>query len=684
MPSTNPEENIFREVAKKSDIVRVVSYYLGASGVQRKGKRYVSLCPFHNDSHPSMTIDPERNNFHCYVCDSKGDSISFVEKYAKLSPLEALKKVCEICSIPVPSTLSFQARKDVLRETYPKELDALLELSRFYRLYLRANDGQKARDYLEARHIPAETIEHFGIGFAPFDPTLSIKTLRGMGYDVPTLQRAGILSASADIKDRYEGRIMFPIADNDGHIVGFSGRRFLEGQEGGKYVNFPETALFKKSSILYHYYDAKETARRDGYLYVVEGFMDAIAMQRAGINSVVALMGTALTEEHCQAFKRLGVEIRLFLDSDEAGQIGEERVLKTLLENEIPVRICWKLEGGKDADEVLTNKGAEELVRQANRLYDETIFLLGRRLNGRKALTDTGEIESYLESIKPYFGKLSEVRKAKDLGIISKRTMLSESQLTKILEAGGKATDGGNKPTVERQPGSGKYRYKKRSSYQNDLPKPIVVAEANLSGPYTAAQTFNNLLQYLLALHAGNGLDANLQKVELQIAMTLPQSREAYQKFLQSRIVFADDELNGFADLVGNRFLTNPQLLFFAKEDYDWLLSSLDKSAQQQGEPTVGEDAFDLEDMDGPVVNFNEPTKDFLRQMVQLIPNDKNVSYVSDNFQKTLAYAKAMLALKAFEDECKMRKTSGESHSAKELVQHSKLILAVKKARSGI
>ena len=311
--------NVFREIVGKSDIVKVIAYYLGSDAIVKAGRRFKAICPFHPDSHPSMQIDPEKNFYHCFSCNAGGDTIKFVQEYAHLSSVEALKKVCEICGIPVPSLLSdVHEKRDPLKEKFPKELEALGELSRFYSLYLQSTDGLKGREYLSSRSISRETIDHFRIGYSPYDPTIAIASLRRVGFDVPTLERAGILSNSAELKDRYSGRIMFPLSDNEGHIVGFSGRKIDDKQEGGKYINYPETALFRKGDVLYHFDKARESARRDGYIYLLEGFMDVIAMQRAGLLSSAGLMGTALTENHLAALKGLGVECRLLLDSDEA------------------------------------------------------------------------------------------------------------------------------------------------------------------------------------------------------------------------------------------------------------------------------------------------------------------------------------------------------------------------------
>ena len=174
--------NIFKEIAAKASILKVIEAELGANRIVKKGNSYVCLCPFHEDHSPSMNIDVRRNTFHCWVDDHKGDPIAFVEQYEHLSPMEALKKVCSICSIPLPQELS--NRKEyvpTVEREYPEELKALKELSHFYQLTLSSALGEKGREYLASRKIPQEVIDHFGIGFAPEDPSEAIRSLRGLG-----------------------------------------------------------------------------------------------------------------------------------------------------------------------------------------------------------------------------------------------------------------------------------------------------------------------------------------------------------------------------------------------------------------------------------------------------------------------------------------------------------------------
>ncbi len=649
------ENNLFREVAKKSDIVEVIGFYLGSSALKKSGKKYLCLCPFHNDSHPSMQVDPQRNTFHCYVCDTYGDSITFVEKFAHLPPIEALRKVADICQIPIPKTYEKRKESDPLFERFPKELKALEELSNFYRLSLQARDGKLARDYLSSRGMDAKTIEHFGIGFAPFDPRKSVAALRGLGFDVPTLERAGILAPSADIKDRQDGRIIFPITDHRGHVVGFSGRKFLPDQEGGKYVNSPETELFHKGRILYHLDHARESARKDGYVYVVEGYMDCIAFQRAGIDSVVALMGAALTSEQADALKELNVECRLFLDSDEPGQMGEERSLPLLHERKIPTRIGWKLTGGKDADEILTKLGPEELLRQAQRLYDVPMFLLGRRLKGRKILAESQEIERYLSEIRPYFQDLGAISRAKDVRQIARRTSLTEEEILPLLQVEDKKEEVAPKKTS-----SSTMESARRPSFPPRPTRNEPIRNVTLAPKYTGTDVFHRLFLFLRDLHSGEGMAGSLVKNELIIVLTLPRSREAYADFLRSHVVFCQKELNVLADLIGNVYLSDESLVAFGATEYERLLGSLQQeSAAQKTEPEE-EDDFDLDDGQDEALSMTNDVRVALVQIVQESRLLESPGYDPQSFRNYLQNEQNLLRIRRFEEEVHQERAEGE------------------------
>jgi DNA primase len=604
--SNNPGgPNLFQEVKDKADIVRVISFYLGSQALVRKGKVYMSVCPFHHDTHPSMRIDPERKMFKCFACGEGGDCIKFVEKYAHLTPMEALKKVCDICQIPLPSQVKdFKPVVNPLIEKYQNELNALLDLKKFYSLALKSTDGAAGQKYLSDRKIPPDIIDHFGLGFAPLDDTLSIKSLREhREYSVSTLENAGILANSTVLRDHYSSRVMFPIEDNNGFTVAFSGRKIDKDQEGGKYINYLETPLFKKSQILYHYYKAKETARKDGFVYVVEGFMDVIAIVRAGINSVVGAMGTAITDEHIAALKNLNCEVRFCLDSDEPGQMGMERALPLFMKAGIPFRVVQKFLGGKDADEILTNQGSESLKTQLNRLFDPFVFLLQRAMMGDKKFTDDLRIRAFLKQASPFYFKLDEISQSRDLGYLSRYTGLDKDDLLKALKNNDSSlslSDEKNEPVKKKTFDKEKYSNYRKKPYQKDEDN-VVVQQVMLGSKYEVTQSALDLVSLMSSTPEGKALFSKAPKLfntECQIILVLPQNREAYVQFESSRITLIFHPFYVLASLIGTIFMQDKNLTCFDSHAFDMLLKAIVPSSDSKEEKKSDDDGIDLGGID--------------------------------------------------------------------------------------
>lgn len=603
--------SFFKEVAKKASIKDVIAHELGANAVVKKGKDFVCLCPFHNDHEPSMQINVARNNFKCWVDGHHGDPIDFVEQYEQISKFEALKKVCQICGIPLPADMAnkseFVSRLDA---NYKEELNALLELKKFYQLALQSNEGQFAREYLEKRKIPSEAISHFGIGFAPEDPSLAIKALRKNGFEIPTLEKAGILSNSSDLKDRFSYRLMYPIEDDFGHLVGFSGRKLRDDQTGGKYINYPSTQLFNKSEILYHYSQAKSVAKKYGYIYVVEGFNDAIAFQRAGIESCVASMGTALTEQNARSLKRLGVEVRLCLDRDDAGQKAIEDCLPVLLKEGVPFRVVRPFKGGKDADEVLANfypEGNEELNKEANFMYDAFLFLLARALkaNGNtKKLTDPLKIQSFIKKASPYYQILDDISKEKDLLALVKVTdmpgdILRNQLNNQKVELPKQEEKTPEKTIAKKTSNRTGYTWTKKGFNKEHEVKNLVNDQGRPKFHYLA-NNITAFVQGALYSVAGSMMNRDLVINESQIIYVLPHSREAYKRFQEAKFDISFHPFYVLSLLIDQIYRSDSTKIAFADSDYDKILSFVKEYTSKHEEVIHNEDnkelAFD-EDM---------------------------------------------------------------------------------------
>lgn len=367
------DSNLARDIKERADIVDVISYYLNS--VQKKGRRYVAMCPFHDDHDPSLQIDKEKQMFRCYVCDSGGDVFSFVQKYEKCSFIDAIKKVAEIIGYDDPRLHSKVVVKQVDENLVPI-YNCLTEIQKFYAYALTTEEGEIARKYLDGRHLSNEQREKFGLGYAFKDGKMVIKYLQQKGFSLKTIENTGIgLVKTSGIDDNNAGRLIFPIKDHNGQVVGFSARRIVD-DESAKYVNSPETKAFTKSNVLYNYHLAKQTAKHDGYVYVVEGFMDVFALDSIGITSCVALMSTKLTSRHIEMLRALGVEIRLCLDGDNPGQTAMMKIMSQLDEAKLPYRLVSVPQEVRDPDEILKQDGEEKLKTFINSLVDPFNFAI--------------------------------------------------------------------------------------------------------------------------------------------------------------------------------------------------------------------------------------------------------------------------------------------------------------------
>ena len=398
------DADFIKEVKQRADIVDVISYYLPS--VQKKGKGYVAVCPFHDDHDPSMQISKEKQTFHCFVCQSGGDVIEFVKKYDKCSFDEAVRKVCEIIGFDDPR-LHKQSYQPKVDENLIPVYNCINELQKYYVYALTTEEGQVARDYLAKRHLSDAQAKKFGLGYALKDGKMTIEYLKAKGFSLKNIENTGIaLAQTSGMCDNNQGRLIFPIKDSNGQVCGFSARKIIEDPDAPKYVNSPETVIFTKGNILYNYWQAKQTAKHDGYIYVVEGFMDVFALDSIGITSCVALMSTKLTKQHIELIRRLGVEVRVCLDGDKPGQTAMMKLMAQLDEAHLPYRLVSLPGEIRDPDEILKQDGEEVLQKFVNTLVDPFQFALNYYQN----ISPLGTIEDKKKVIKHFMPMIASVR----------------------------------------------------------------------------------------------------------------------------------------------------------------------------------------------------------------------------------------------------------------------------------
>jgi len=362
------------DIIKQADILTVVSSFIP---VTKKGRNYLAVCPFHDDHHPSMTVSPERQNYHCWSCGASGNAASFVKDYLHISFPEAVRKVAEIMGIDDPRLKdAAPIKRDPHLEALHKAID---DLTLFYQHSLATKEGEIAREYLKKRLIPDADVSYYGIGYSPLDGAATIEYLKARGHSVKTISDLGIAEAKLNgMKDRNAGRLVFPLYDQNGHPIGYSARLINQtpSSDAPKYVNSPETPLFHKGDNLYNYHHAKDRVREEKCVYLLEGFMDVMALGRAGIRSAVALMGTALTKEQIELLRRLHAEVRLSLDGDGAGQKGMMAAIPLLRKAQIPFRLVLNPGELRDPDEIYAQDGPEKLRAAMNKLSDPFAFQL--------------------------------------------------------------------------------------------------------------------------------------------------------------------------------------------------------------------------------------------------------------------------------------------------------------------
>ena len=438
-------DDLRKDVLDHSNIVEVISSFLT---VTKKGKNYVAVCPFHDDTNPSMVISPEKKMFKCFVCGTGGDAISFVSKYLHISYRDAMKKVAEISGYKDPRLEENKPSKPVDQKK-ANLIKCLKDLTLYYSYALNTEEGKEGLEYFEGRHLDASMRDKYHLGYAPRDGKATIEFLQNRGHSLKTIEDTGVaIVNNSGYFDRSQGRVVFPICDADGNVIAYSARRMKEGPEA-KYVNSPESYLFHKSNVLYNYHIARDKAKIAGHIYVLEGFMDVFALSKIGIDNAVAIMGTALTAEHIALLRQLNVEIRLCLDGDLPGQTAMMKCCKVLEDSGLKVFVVDNRGSTKDPDEILNSEGPEQLRVYLNKLLNRVDFVLNYYKNSNPLQTSEqkkkliGEflpillkIQSQLE-FDNYVHKLADItgydyNSIKDL-VIRARSKHDEEEAKKVV-----------------------------------------------------------------------------------------------------------------------------------------------------------------------------------------------------------------------------------------------------------
>ena len=385
---SNEEINSIRA---KADIISIIGSYIPLT---QRGKNYFCVCPFHDDHAPSMSLSSEKQIYKCFSCGATGNVFTFVSEFENVPFIEAVSIVANKCGIELSQATIKSNVSQVFKEEYE-----IMELSqKFFQNNLRTDIGKQAVDYLKERGINDDIIKEFGIGLSIDSNDSLLTLLTKKNYDIKKLSDIGLINnINGKTYDMFSRRITFPLWDKDGNIVGFSARIYRGEKEVSKYMNSRESKIFKKGETLYNYHNAKDAAKREKKVIVVEGFMDAIRISASGIKNVVALQGTAMTQEQITLLKKLRVKVILCLDNDNAGLLATVNNGEELVKNDIETYVI-RLSGEKDPDEYILANGAEAFIYNVNNPLTFFEFKLNY-LKQNKDLNNVEDLSAYINDV---------------------------------------------------------------------------------------------------------------------------------------------------------------------------------------------------------------------------------------------------------------------------------------------
>ncbi|WP_317854942.1 DNA primase [Chakrabartyella piscis] len=348
---------VIEEVRMQNDIVEIISGYVP---LKQKGSSYFGLCPFHNEKSPSFSVNSEKQFYYCFGCGAAGNVFGFLMEMENYDFPEALRVLAERANYQLP-TEEKSGQALAMEQLRSRLLEMHTVAGRFYYETLQSDAGAEALSYIENRQLSLPVSRKFGLGYAPNAYNSLYNHFKEKGYSIGDMLQSGLVIENKDkngYHDRFRDRLMFPIFDPQGRVVGFGGRIIGRGEP--KYLNSPETILFSKSRNLYGLNFAKAAKKKE--LILVEGYMDMISLYQAGFKNVVAALGTAFNKDHARTLKKFAEDIILLYDSDEAGTTAALRAIPVLVENGFRVRVL-QVPDGKDPDEFIKQNGASAFAK---------------------------------------------------------------------------------------------------------------------------------------------------------------------------------------------------------------------------------------------------------------------------------------------------------------------------------
>jgi DNA primase len=429
-----PESKI-EEIRNAANIVDIISEYVP---LRKRGKNYIGLCPFHNEKTPSFTVSDDKQIFHCFGCHAGGNVFKFIMDYKKISFIESIQELAEQLGV----TLEYDEGVSAEKQSEQEELyDINTEAARYFsNNLLNDPEGELARQYFHARNTKPQTLRAFGLGYALNGWENLINYLKQKNIDLEKVLQLGLIGRNNDgrLFDKLAGRIIFPIFSPNGRVIAFAGRILGKEAKGAKYINSPESIIYVKGRILYGLSHAKDEIRRLNKAILVEGYMDLISLYQSGIKNVVAVSGTALTDDQAQLLSRYTKNVVLIFDADTAGINASMRSIEILLKKDFDIKIA-SLPKGEDPDSYIQKFGKdefEEVIKNAeNFLEYQTEYYENKGMFNDPATT----VEAIRELVKPVALIEDELKRNILVKNIARkfnlREKLIESELTQAISA---------------------------------------------------------------------------------------------------------------------------------------------------------------------------------------------------------------------------------------------------------
>jgi len=413
------------EIRNSVDIVDVISNYVQLSP---KGANFFGVCPFHDDNNPSMSVSRKKQIYTCFSCHATGNVFKFLMDYENISFLEAVKKIADMSHINVEiGSKSFQKNNNILLDIYDFSL-------KFYSNNINTQEGTVAREYLKQRQLNEDVIKKFDIGLALSKRELLSKILLKK-YSEPDILKSGLVQKNEyGYTDLYYSRIMFPLYNLNGQVVGYSGRIYQGEENASKYINTKETEIFHKGELLYNYHRAKEFARTKNEIILMEGFMDVIRADTIGVYNAVASMGTAVTPKQANIIKRMASNVILCFDGDGAGQKAAMSCSDELLKLGVVPKIVL-LEDNLDPDEYILKKGKEAFLNKINNPLSLSDFKL-TYLKQNFDFNNENDVAKYASKVIEEINKIDdEILKELTIKKLAKETGLDETFVRSKVES---------------------------------------------------------------------------------------------------------------------------------------------------------------------------------------------------------------------------------------------------------